>query len=210
LRRRTAGAVADILQRDSRIADRLPPPLGVLSQAALDQLFQPLRRALQWLRLRQRRGCQSRRHRLAGKRPAAADQILGVRNGAWLLGPHIQRQRGIYPAFAADWERTTMFALRRIEFPPPSLSAFVALQCLDILTTMIGLRLGAGESSFFLARLMQTGPVSALIVSKLFAAFLAASALKLRRPRILVFLNYWFAAVVTWNLAMIAIAGLRH
>ena len=103
-----------------------------------------------------------------------------------------------------------MFALRQREFPTPSLAAFVALQCLDILTTMIGLRLGARESSFFLARLMRADPVGALIVSKLFAAFLAASALKLRRPRILVFLNYWFAAVVTWNLAMIVIAGLRH
>ncbi|HUP03446.1 MAG TPA: DUF5658 family protein [Bryobacteraceae bacterium] len=103
-----------------------------------------------------------------------------------------------------------MFALRREKFPAPSLAVFVALQFLDILTTMIGLRLGAEESSLFLARLMSTGPTNALIVSKLFAAFLAASALKLHRPRIVVFLNFWFAAVVTWNLTMIVISGLRR
>ena len=35
----------------------------------------------------------------------------------------------------------------------PSLSVFVFLQILDILTTLIGLRLGAGESSAFISRL---------------------------------------------------------
>ncbi len=35
------------------------------------------------------------------------------------------------------------------------------------------------------------------------AVFLVASALKFRRPRLVVFLNYWFALVVTWNLALI-------
>jgi Domain of unknown function (DUF5658) len=103
-----------------------------------------------------------------------------------------------------------MFALRPREFPAPSLTVFVALQTLDILTTLIGLRMGAGESSFFLARLMQTGPVAALLISKLFAVFLVAAALRLHRPRIVVFVNFWFAVVVTWNLGMIVTAGLRQ
>ena len=103
-----------------------------------------------------------------------------------------------------------MFASRlRKPFPAPSLSVFVALQMLDILTTIMGLRMGAREGSFFVARLMQMGPVGALLISKIFAVFLAASALRLQRPRILVFLNYWFALVVTWNLAMILTAGTR-
>jgi hypothetical protein len=102
-----------------------------------------------------------------------------------------------------------MFALRQREFPAPSLTVFVALQVLDILTTLIGLQMGAGESSIFLARLMRLGPVGALLISKLFAAFLVTAALRMNRPRIVVFLNFWFAAVVTWNLAMIVTAGVR-
>jgi hypothetical protein len=96
-----------------------------------------------------------------------------------------------------------MFALRPRPFPAPSLTVFVALQTLDILTTLIGLHLGAGESSVFLARLMRMGPVAALLISKLFAVFLVAAALRLQRPRIVVFINYWFSAVVTWNLAVL-------
>lgn len=96
-----------------------------------------------------------------------------------------------------------MFALRPRQFPAPSLTVFVALQTLDILTTMIGLRLGASESSFFLARIMQVGPVAGLLISKLFAVFLVAAALRMQRPRIVVFINYWFTAVVTWNLVIL-------
>ncbi|GEM_PF-815683 len=91
----------------------------------------------------------------------------------------------------------------RKEFPAPSLSAFVALQMLDILTTLIGLRAGAQEASVFIGRLMNTGPISGLLISKILAVALVAMALKLRRTRAIVFLNYWFAAVVTWNLALI-------
>jgi hypothetical protein len=94
------------------------------------------------------------------------------------------------------------------EFPAPSLSVFVALQMLDILSTILGLRLGASESSVFIAGLMRMGPFQALLVSKILAVFLVAAALKLQRPRLVVFLNFWFAAVVTWNLAMILLAEL--
>ena len=100
------------------------------------------------------------------------------------------------------------FRLQR-EFPAPSLSLFVALQMLDVLTTIIGLRMGAGESSAFIGRLMNVDPMAALLVSKLFAVALVAVALRMRRPRAVVFLNFWFAAIVTWNLAMILITGLR-
>ncbi len=101
------------------------------------------------------------------------------------------------------------FILQRKEFPAPSLTAFVSLQVLDILTTVIGLRMGASEGSAFIGRLMQVGPVAALLMSKLFAVILVGIALKMRRPRMVVFLNFWFAAVVSWNLVMIVISGLR-
>jgi hypothetical protein len=94
-------------------------------------------------------------------------------------------------------------------FPAPSLKVFVILQVLDIFTTLLGLRMGANESSMFIGRLMHAGPVAALLIAKLFAVVLVTIALKMRRPRTVVFLNYWFAAIVSWNLAMIVIAGLR-
>jgi hypothetical protein len=94
-------------------------------------------------------------------------------------------------------------------FPAPSLALFVSLQMLDILTTVIGIHMGAQESSAFIGRLMHVDPMSALIVAKLFAAALVAIALKMRRPRAVVFLNFWFVAIVTWNLIMILISGFR-
>src|SRR5215471_8659164 len=91
----------------------------------------------------------------------------------------------------------------RREFPAASLTTFVVLQVLDILTTLLGLEMGAREASLFLSRLMQVGPVAALLIAKLFAALLVAAAFRFRRPRVVVFLNYWFLVVVAWNLLMI-------
>jgi hypothetical protein len=91
-------------------------------------------------------------------------------------------------------------------FPAPSLTVFIALQVLDMLTTLLGLELGGKEASLFLGRLMRVGPVAALLIAKITAVLLIAAALKYKRPRVVVFLNYWFAAVVTWNLGMILTA----
>ena len=91
----------------------------------------------------------------------------------------------------------------RKEFPAPSLSVFVALQVLDVLTTLIGLNMGAQEASIFIGRLMNAGPIAGLLLSKILGVALVATALKFRRTRVIVFLNYWFAAVVSWNLFLI-------
>jgi hypothetical protein len=94
----------------------------------------------------------------------------------------------------------------RAHLPAPSLIVFIALQTLDIFTTLLGLQLGASEGSVFLGRLMRAGPVAALLIAKIIAVLLVAMALKFKRPRVVVFLNYWLAAVVTWNLAVILIS----
>jgi len=77
------------------------------------------------------------------------------------------------------------------------------LQALDVLTTLIGLRLGASEGSLFIGRLISLGPLTGLLLAKCFAVLLAMAAIKFKRQRLIVFLNYWFAAIVTWNLAAI-------
>lgn len=91
------------------------------------------------------------------------------------------------------------FQMRRA-FPAPSMSVFFALQALDVLTTLLGLRLGAHEASIFVGRLLAIGPVPGLLISKCFAVILASAALAFHRPRVVVFLNYWFAVLITWNL----------
>ena len=92
------------------------------------------------------------------------------------------------------------------EIPEPSLPVFFALQALDVLTTMLGLRAGAHEGSFFIARLMQMGVLPALLIVKVFATVLVLVAFATGRSRVIVFLNYWCAAVVTWNLGIILAA----
>ena len=91
----------------------------------------------------------------------------------------------------------------------PSLSVFVFLQILDVLTTLIGLHLGAGEASLFISRLMRIGPVAALMISKMLAVILVLIAVR-RYPRIVVMANFWFAGVVTWNLVLICTQGWRN
>jgi hypothetical protein len=91
------------------------------------------------------------------------------------------------------------FQLRR-NFPAPSMPVFFGLQALDVLTTLIGLHMGAHEASFFVGRLLAIGPVAGLLISKCFAIILAAAALGFHRPRVVIFLNYWFAVVIAWNL----------
>ena len=92
--------------------------------------------------------------------------------------------------------------IRRL-FPEPSVGLFLCLQALDVITTLIGLRMGAQEGSGFIGHLISTGPIPGLILSKIIAAGLAAMAIFLHRKRLIGFLNYWFAAVVTWNLIAI-------
>jgi hypothetical protein len=96
-----------------------------------------------------------------------------------------------------------MFFNIRREFPAPSLTVFFSLQALDLITTLIGLRVGAQEGSYFVSRLMHLGTLEALLISKTFAILLGMLALRMKRPRVVVFLNYLFCVIVTWNLGMI-------
>lgn len=89
------------------------------------------------------------------------------------------------------------------------MAVFLSLQALDVITTLLGMRLGAAEASFFVGRLMNLGTLEGLLISKLFAIVLVWAALRFGRPRVVVFLNYWFAALITWNLVTIAVSVAR-
>jgi hypothetical protein len=92
----------------------------------------------------------------------------------------------------------------------PSLTVFVFLQILDVLTTLIGLRLGAGEASAFVGSLMHLGLIPGLMISKILAVLLVLIALRRKKPQIVVIANIWFAGLVTWNLLLIFSQGFKH
>lgn len=89
---------------------------------------------------------------------------------------------------------------------PAYLQVFLYLQLLDFLTTVVGLRLGLVELSPFIRWLMGAGPVFGALLSKLMAVALAGFCLWIQRRRLIQWLNYWYAALVVWNLSIIWIA----
>jgi len=80
------------------------------------------------------------------------------------------------------------------------IEVFLYLQVLDILTTLIGFSLGNSEASPFVRLMVRWGPLNGLLASKILAVSLATACLLLRRRKLIHWINYWYAAVVAWNL----------
>ena len=83
------------------------------------------------------------------------------------------------------------------------LEVFFYLQLLDFMTTMIGMRVGLGEASPFIRGLMHLGPAAGLVVSKLVAFLLCGACIWLNKRHLVRWINYWYAALVVWNMALI-------
>ena len=80
------------------------------------------------------------------------------------------------------------------------IAAFLYLQVLDVMSTLIGFSLGNQESSPFVRLLIQVGPVAGLVLSKVVAIGLAAACVLTNRSPLIRIINYWYAALVIWNL----------
>lgn len=80
---------------------------------------------------------------------------------------------------------------------------FAYLQLLDVLTTLLGLRMGAQEASPIVRLLVSAHPLAGLAISKAAAFLLAALALWTGRFRVIRWINYWFAALVVWNFCVL-------
>jgi hypothetical protein len=80
------------------------------------------------------------------------------------------------------------------------ISVFLYLQVLDVLSTLIGFSLGNTEASPFVRLLIRFGPVTGLALSKLVAIGLAAVCYAFKRTPLIRIINYWYAALVIWNL----------
>lgn len=85
----------------------------------------------------------------------------------------------------------------------PYVAVFLYLQLLDFLTTLIGFRLGAGEASPFVRLLMHAGPAVGVAASKAVAVALGGLCIALRKQHLLRWANYWYAALVLWNVCII-------
>jgi len=83
---------------------------------------------------------------------------------------------------------------------------FIYLQLLDVLTTLLGFRLGAGEVSPFIRMLMHAGPATGVILSKLVALGLGGVCVHLKRLHVVRWATYWYGALIVWNL-MVALAA---
>lgn len=96
--------------------------------------------------------------------------------------------------------RAIPFSVERFQ---PEIQIFLYLQVLDLLTTLIGFRIGLGEASPFVRLLIGFGPVAGVMASKAIAVLLAGYCLVNGRERVIRWINYWFAALVVWNLTLI-------
>ena len=84
-----------------------------------------------------------------------------------------------------------------------SLHVFLYLQVLDAVTTWLGLRVGLAEASPFVRLLMHSGPLAGVLASKAVALLLGAICVWNRRYQVIHHINYWYAALVVWNLSLI-------
>ena len=87
---------------------------------------------------------------------------------------------------------------------------FIYLQVLDLLTTLVGFRLGASEASPFIRALMHFGPAVGVVLSKLFALSLAGVCVYLKKDHLVRWITYWYGALVVWNLTVMLGAPWAH
>lgn len=90
----------------------------------------------------------------------------------------------------------------------PLSQLFIYLQLLDLLTTLVGFKLGASEASPFIRLLMHFGPVTGVAASKVVALGLGAICVYKRKDNLIRWATYWYGGLVVWNLmVMLAAAG---
>ena len=86
------------------------------------------------------------------------------------------------------------------------IETFIFLQLLDLLTTLLGFRLGAAEASPFIRLLMHWGPAAGVALSKLLALTLGGWCVHRKKTNLMRIVNYWYCALVIWNLMLLLTA----
>ena len=80
---------------------------------------------------------------------------------------------------------------------------FVYLQLLDLLTTLVGFRMGAVEASPFIRGLMHAGPTAGVIASKVVALGIGALCVSMDKAHVIRWISYWYGGLVVWNLMVL-------
>jgi hypothetical protein len=80
---------------------------------------------------------------------------------------------------------------------------FIYLQLLDVLTTLVGFKLGAAEASPFIQVLMHLGPAAGVIASKVLALAIGAICIYTRKQHLIRWIAYWYGGLVVWNLVVL-------
>jgi hypothetical protein len=85
----------------------------------------------------------------------------------------------------------------------PVIRIFVYLQLLDLLTTLVGFKMGAAEASPFIRMLMHTGPAAGVAISKFLALGIGGLCVWANRPHLIKWITYWYSGLVVWNLMVL-------
>jgi hypothetical protein len=83
---------------------------------------------------------------------------------------------------------------------------FIYLQLLDLLTTLVGFKVGAAEASPFIRMLMHAGPAVGVVVSKVLALGLGAFCVWANKAHVVRWISYWYSALIVWNLMVMLAA----
>jgi hypothetical protein len=83
---------------------------------------------------------------------------------------------------------------------------FVYLQLLDLLTTLVGFRIGAAEASPFIRLLMHVGPATGVIASKVLALGIGALCVAVNKAHLIRWISYWYGGLIIWNLMVMLVA----
>ena len=86
---------------------------------------------------------------------------------------------------------------------------FIYLQLLDLLTTLVGFRVGAAEASPFIRVLMHAGPAAGVIVSKVLALGIGGLCVYLHKEHVIRWISYWYGGIVIWNLMIMLASPLQ-
>jgi len=80
---------------------------------------------------------------------------------------------------------------------------FIYLQLLDLLTTLVGLKLGAKEASPFIRMLMYAGPAAGVMVSKVLSLGLGGLCIYFKKEHLIRWISYWYGGLIVWNLMVL-------
>ena len=80
---------------------------------------------------------------------------------------------------------------------------FVYLQLLDLLTTLVGFKLGASEASPFIRMLMHAGPATGVLASKVLSLGLGAICIYYKKNHLIRWISYWYGGLIVWNLMVL-------